>query len=179
MTIIASKAIISFYKFHCWIQKLTLSLGILGTLMAVLSLLFILTYLKHKLVRATSSFTSFLIILSLLVGNITLFELALVDPSPIACTIFSFSQGLCFGIIFASLMVKILRLLRVWRCTKHGIRTIRYANNNAVFVQTIIVSIFQVSYNINLWRIWKSSFKHLNSLVNVNFVECINHSAAF
>ena len=132
------------YKWNNLLSTVLLILGIIGMLMSVLSLLFIILYYRHKLIRATSTFTSIMISLSLMMGNIPLFVLALMDPSPFACTTIIFCQSLCFGIIYASLMVKILRLLNVWYCSHRGNLDVRFASNNAVFVQTITISTFQV-----------------------------------
>ena len=137
---------IPFYDYYFITGHLVLALGVAGVINCTLCLIFVLAYLNHKLIRATCSFISILIIFALLIGNVPLFLLTLAQPSPMAYTLIPALHGLCYGIVYASLFVKILRLVRVLHSSKSGIRNPKYINNNSIILQASILAAFNVCF---------------------------------
>ena len=138
---------ISYYQYYPVFGYLMLTLGIIGVINCMMCLIFILLYLNHKLIMATCSFISIIIIIALLLGNIPLFLAAIARPSPIVCTLIPALYGLCYGIVYSSLFIKILRLIRVWHNAMEGIRNAKFIGKNAVALQAIILATFLVQYN--------------------------------
>ena len=140
----SSSKLVAFYKLNSNIGLVLFIFGCIGIIFCLLSIFFLLWKLGHPLIRATCSIISSLLVIACIIGNMSFFLLTLLIPSPIICTLTGVSHAMCFGIVYSSLMVKVIRLWRVWKGSLMGNRKLFLSSNSAVGFQAIVIHLCQV-----------------------------------
>ena len=135
---------IPYFHYHIGAGILIILLGIGGVLISFGSLIFLIVYSNHRLIKATCIFVSITLTVGTLIGNIPLFLVGIAYPSKIVCTSIPLLHGFSFSLIYSSLLVKVIRLLRVWRASLKNEKRIWMTSNNSVIFQTIGIVFIQV-----------------------------------
>ena len=135
---------ISFYSYHSHLSIVLAICGCVGIVLSVWNIVFLIIYYNHKLIKATCSFISLLIAVSNFMINIPILLLAFCVPSDFICTITPLIIGISFGIIYSGIMMKIIRLVRVLRASLQNENVKCMTSNNAVIIQTLLITGFHV-----------------------------------
>ena len=119
-------------------QILLFVLGCIGFLFCILSLIFIVKYRKHQLMKATSIFNSMLIVVGLLIGDCALI-LGSTRLTTYRCTAITFCHGICYGCIDTSFFTKTLRISRLYFGSLKGKRDFKCVDQNSIILQSAII----------------------------------------
>ncbi len=125
------------------IMKVVLiSIGTFSSLLNLTMMLFIYLYRSHQLIKSTSVFISITVIIGLLIGKIPIF-LGSFSPNSLICTIILICHPLSFHIVFTALLIKAIRIYRLFRGSRRG-NPIRCISSNSIIIQFLLAFVFEV-----------------------------------
>ena len=119
------------------------SFGVLGTIMVVVALIMLIIFQKHPLFKTSTLFFAYAILIGLAFGNLGAI-LGIFEISPFICELKTHGYFQFSGIVYNSLLIKVIRIYRIFRASLRGISPVPFTSNLSVIIQFSCLLLVQV-----------------------------------